>query len=249
MSKREKIIYLIFGVGCLFVFIGLIPAHYEICEINQYTEHEHCADYQLLPFFFIKAQKTLDAIGVAITALSTIAIAAFTYYLKKSTDRLWDAGERQLSHLEGTPERQLRAYVLIENGRVERDFGSKRLKAILTIKNSGQTPAYDLRHSSAVRFVPLEAGTGFFDDEVSKQKLIIAPNGQVPIEIYSKLDFELENFHQYKAGGLKVLVYGQFKYRDAFKNIQTTDFIFEVTGDLWASKGMLRPTDSGNHAT
>ena len=106
MSKREKIIYLSVGVAYLILFIGLIPAHYKICEINQYTEHEHCTAYQVLPFLFIKVQKILNSLGVAITALATIAIAAFTYYLKKSTDKLWDAGERQLTHLKDASERQ-----------------------------------------------------------------------------------------------------------------------------------------------
>src|SRR4051812_21404513 len=34
--------------------------------------------------------------GGVLTALATLAIASFTLTLKRATDRLWDAGERQL---------------------------------------------------------------------------------------------------------------------------------------------------------
>src|SRR5205085_11515944 len=47
-----------------------------------------------------------------IIAFGTILIALFTYVLYRSTNKLWDAGERQLSHLETTAQRQLRAYIV-----------------------------------------------------------------------------------------------------------------------------------------
>jgi hypothetical protein len=76
--------------------ISLIPAHYEICEIAEKTKDEHCSSYQFVPFVGIKITQILDKAGAAITALATIAIAAFTFTLKAATDRLWKAGDEQL---------------------------------------------------------------------------------------------------------------------------------------------------------
>ena len=80
----------------------------------------------------------------------------------RSTDKLWEAGERQLKHLESTAERQLRAYVYV----VGKDFlvqGEEHERFInqIRILNSGQTPAYkfaspigdaDIAVSAAYRF-------------------------------------------------------------------------------------------------
>jgi hypothetical protein len=102
LGRREKIFWLV--VGAIFVvgFIALIPAHGEICKESQKTGEEACTSYRLVPFLVIEIGKILDALGVAITALATMAIAWFTWSLRRSTDRLWDADERQLKLLADT---------------------------------------------------------------------------------------------------------------------------------------------------
>jgi hypothetical protein len=57
---------------------------------------------------------------------------------------LWLATKRLVRGSEKTAERQLRAYVLVSSARVH-DFGIERPpKVEVVIKNSGQTPAFDL---------------------------------------------------------------------------------------------------------
>jgi hypothetical protein len=77
------------------------------------TSYTHCAaDHakryadQNAPNFFEKLNTvvvcegaTLDANGELVTAIATIFIAIFTLTLKQSTDRLWEAGERQIRAL------------------------------------------------------------------------------------------------------------------------------------------------------
>src|ERR1700737_1181327 len=106
--------------GCsMGVLAGLLAVAFEldfpgqICEYNQTTKHEDCTTYSLFPFLFIQIAKTLNDYGVAITAVATVAIGIFTLTLKLSTDRLWNAGEKQRRLYEDTAERQLRAYVHI----------------------------------------------------------------------------------------------------------------------------------------
>jgi hypothetical protein len=85
-----------------------------------------------------------------IIAFGTILIALFTYILYRSTNKLWDAGERQLRHLEDTAQRQLRAYIIakVDDVDVEQINGSEgeaMVSVKIAIKNTGQTPAHDLR--------------------------------------------------------------------------------------------------------
>jgi hypothetical protein len=96
MTRREKIFWLVLGAVYVVGLIALIPAHGAICKEGTKAGEEACTSYRLVPFIFIEIGKILDALGVAITALATIAIAWFTWSLRRSTDKLWDAGERQI---------------------------------------------------------------------------------------------------------------------------------------------------------
>jgi hypothetical protein len=96
MKRRENAFWLVLGTIYVVGLIALIPAHGEICKESAKTGEEACTSYSLLPFVFIKIGQALDALGVAITALATIAIAWFTWSLRRSTDKLWEAGERQI---------------------------------------------------------------------------------------------------------------------------------------------------------
>jgi hypothetical protein len=51
-----------------------------------------------------------------VLAVSTIGLWLATVSLQRTTNSLWEAGERQLRHSEGTAERQLRAYLSIMTG-------------------------------------------------------------------------------------------------------------------------------------
>jgi hypothetical protein len=108
MKRREKIFWLVLGAVYVVGLIALIPAHGEICKEGAKTGEEACTAYSLLPFLLVKVGQTLDALSVAITALATIAIAWFTWSLRRSTDKLWDAGERQLKLLADTSAAQSR---------------------------------------------------------------------------------------------------------------------------------------------
>jgi hypothetical protein len=99
LQRREKVFWLLTGLAMIVGVMSLIPAHYEICEVAEKTKDKDCASYQFVPFIGIKVAQILDKAGAAVTALATIFIALFTLTLKRATDRLWDAGERQLKLL------------------------------------------------------------------------------------------------------------------------------------------------------
>jgi len=70
----------------------------EICEQAKTAGQENCATYGVALFLTIKIGEFFDNHGGAIAAFATIAIAAFTWTLWQSTDKLWRAGEKQLEH-------------------------------------------------------------------------------------------------------------------------------------------------------
>jgi hypothetical protein len=97
----------IFGLILVFIFSWNSGFYGDICEYNNATYQKDCTSYEFAPFISIKAFKALNDYGAAITALAAVAIGVFTLTLKLSTDRLWEAGEKQRKLYETTAERQL----------------------------------------------------------------------------------------------------------------------------------------------
>jgi hypothetical protein len=99
MLKTREIVFVVLSVSAFWIVILVLQsdatAYGEICEYTQAGQKE-CTTHHIILVALWKIQKVLNDIGATITALATIAIAVFTYTLKKSTDKLWDAGERQL---------------------------------------------------------------------------------------------------------------------------------------------------------
>jgi hypothetical protein len=101
------------GIGVLFLFLTIAflswqsGTYAEHC--NDIQPHEKtCPSYNLAPFIFIEVAEFFHRFESAFVVLSTIAIAWFTYELrtvtgglKDSTDRLWEAGEKQIALVGG----------------------------------------------------------------------------------------------------------------------------------------------------
>ncbi len=73
----------------VFVLQSDSSAYYQICDTNQYTEHERCAPHHLLYVVFWYVGYVINPTSV--TAFATIAIAIFTYTLYQATRGLVDA--------------------------------------------------------------------------------------------------------------------------------------------------------------
>jgi hypothetical protein len=94
-----RVIYGLFAGLILLLFAAWSSgATGTICEYNQGTHQNQCSSYGLAVYVLVKAAEFLNFYGALITAIATIAIAAFTFTLKRSTDRLWEAGEKQFNH-------------------------------------------------------------------------------------------------------------------------------------------------------
>jgi hypothetical protein len=239
--------------GTVGVLAGLIAVAFElvqgqICEYNQATEHEDCTTYSLFPFLLIQVFNTLNYYGVAITALATVAIGIFTLTLKLSTDKLWEAGEKQRRLYEDTAERQLRAYVFFESGYVKLIATEKGqfLDATIQFKNFGQTPAYkfvnwmiiDIRNTSSPPF-----------DEQARAGVegIIGPSG-VSVFNGHKGPLGPTDIDDIRNGAKTIFIWGRIDYVDAFKTPRF--FIFyaqngiEIPGVGWQISSSNKPNEA-----
>ena len=70
------------------------PLEGEICE-NANPKND-CASYNVIFYSAWQFATVLNHWSALIVAFAALAIGYFTYTLKQSTDKLWDAGERQL---------------------------------------------------------------------------------------------------------------------------------------------------------
>jgi hypothetical protein len=91
LIRRKRLFW--FGITLLVVGIAslVLPPYGGYCESNLANKY-YCAAYEMMVALFA----FVDAHNGAVTAIATIFIGLFTYTLKRSTDKMWDAGERQI---------------------------------------------------------------------------------------------------------------------------------------------------------
>jgi hypothetical protein len=151
-----------------------------------------------------------------ITAFSTVAIAVFTFVLYRATNKMWDAGERQLLHLEDTAERQLRAYVFTAGGVISLMTTEDRrnyLEISIGIKNFGQTPAYHF--SSWSRADIFDANYPIFEIAKSDEMSIVGPAASRDAVIV-KGPITDSDLSAIRDGSKRIFVWGRIDYIDAF---------------------------------
>ncbi len=95
LIRRKRLFW--FGAGLLAVGLTflILPPYSAYCE-EDHTNNYYCSIYELA----VALSAFVETYSGAFTALATIAIAWFTLTLKRSTDKLWEAGESQLRHAE-----------------------------------------------------------------------------------------------------------------------------------------------------
>jgi hypothetical protein len=96
--RRKKIFWLAIGAVFLIGFIFL--AYSQICETNAETKQDNCSRRHMVVVALWHASKFFDDHNGAFTALFTIVLSISTIGLWTATNKLYDAGERQLKLIE-----------------------------------------------------------------------------------------------------------------------------------------------------
>lgn len=225
---------------------------------THYSENKECPPFHV---FLVKISAAiLEKLGEPAwaTVAATIFIAAFTGTLWWSTHRLWKAGEIH-------SERQLRAYILVSEGRVFADHGMNRFFNIsvgshpsskFQFKNFGQTPAYDLQILTEIvlekwplnptKLLPIDFNKG-------RSSEILGPGG-VRDQSYTAPDgrpvLTNEDITGLMNGSLAIFVYGEMHYKDAFGKDRITKYRYFTGGPMNLAGGMtLTAHYDGNEAT
>jgi len=204
---------------------------------NDQTGYQSCATMHEAIFrlgYFIWDHAGHDNI----VAFGTVMIALFTYVLYRSTHKLWDSHERQLGHLERTAKRELRAYIVTEVTDLIWPNNWQGIASVrIAIKNTGQTPAHDLRTVSRTALYDYPFPPDFDFTLISGEDPsvgLLGPGQPTETEGNSDpLSGDDWIVIRHGDGKQRLCTYGTVTYRDAFGDSQWTNFcvshVFEVT--------------------
>jgi hypothetical protein len=164
--------------------------------------------------------------------------------------------ERILAQMEDTAVRDLRAYVGVS--RIKLDISNMQTpEGLVEIQNFGKTPAYKVRHWTAIGIQPYPPNEGLPELPVTAKSSVTTIFPQIKNLGHVALKKPLPQGITPGTRELTVYVYGRISYEDAFKNDRYSNFRFifggeeesvmykDEKGKLW---GAMRPDVEGNDA-
>jgi hypothetical protein len=175
-------------------------------------------------------------------------VALFTLLLVIATIFLWIAALCSLRYSRESAERQLRAYICLYGGSIRLlQVGQQAFfEGYVTLKNFGQTPAYD--HSCWIRIDVKDASQPPFDI-VAKglTKAIIAPDGEANLPVHWG-PVSAQDLTDIRIEAKRIFIWGESNYIDAFRKSRYFKFYYwnakETPGKGWG----LLPSDKSDEA-
>jgi hypothetical protein len=163
--------------------------------------------------FFAQIAAFAKANGEAITAIATLLLTFVTAGLVVMA-------RRQIV----TSRAQLRAYVAVESGQIFA-LANQRLRALVIVKNYGQTPAYKFRMIAGLGMAPSFAELPP-PGSVPPQSIlgVLAPSGVFQWVWSPPHVVNAQTFTEILEERLRLFVYGDVHYEDAFGNPRTMKF-------------------------
>jgi hypothetical protein len=153
--------------------------------------------------------------------------------------------------LMSTARRQLRAYVLISSAQIH-DFGIEHPPRVeVIIKNSGQTPAFDLLSwgGMIIEKFPLNIELALPPPDIKQSQTAQGPGDSSSHSITAGRPLTKIETDVVIAGGMAIYVFGEIKYKDIFKTERSTRFRMMYGGGGGAAPdGALTFCEEGNDA-
>lgn len=165
-----------------------------------------------------------------------------------------DAAKNTAITMEETAERELRAYMMVNEAEIVNDPepGYSGAYVYIHIKNFGQTPATDIRlaTSALIRERPLSSPPLILDPSIKLMTLgILAPGDTLRSRFEIPLMEGTGNGFDIAKRTHAFYVFGIFQYRDAFHHERVTRFCYMRTGEYWTTNGHMDVCQEGNDAT
>jgi hypothetical protein len=184
-----------------------------------------------------------------VSAIFTVILAIATWALYRATRNLVRGAEE-------TAERQLRAYVLVSSAKVTNLTnlveGNGIPEAIVVIKNSGQTPAYDLHNVTGFTADsypprPTIKLTISDKDSIVQTTMPLGPGDTTASNTLGKILTDPQKASLADGTGV-VYVYGTIRYRDVFGKHRCTKYRLMIGGPVGVRGGQLTACEEGNEA-
>jgi hypothetical protein len=217
------------GFGIAFLIVGTSET-FQSC-IGEHYHHESSETLKEgLAQFLIMFKVGSGCSGEFVHKNAEAIIALFTVILGIATWLLWRATRALVIGAEDTSKRQLRAYVIIQGTRFE--IKNNRFISHFIIKNTGQTPAHNLRtiSNTCVLLHPLSKEFDFSIPEPGEPSvgLLGASQEVASASSLGPSDTRKEEFDEASSdeGWLRIYTYGTVSYFDIFNDPQWTNFCF-----------------------
>lgn len=173
-------------------------------------------------------------------------LVLFTAMVFGATWLLWRATDKLVTGAEDTARRQLRAYVGIE--KLESEWGRPQGDLVTTVrvKNSGQTPAYNVVLRNTVALVST-VGPRTFEEppENARRPMSTLAAGGATEMLPKTNELTDRDCAAIRSGIMNLYLYGRIDYTDVFKIAQYTTF----RAYFHPGKSRWRHCDEGNEAT
>jgi hypothetical protein len=212
--------------------LGATSRVYPCILISQYQSSNNQSSYQSCTALHEGIARLLVFSWAYVThdnviAASTVIVAVFTVTLWFSTYELWMAGERH-------SERELRAYIVGTTSAQYRNLSTPSPYSILSFKNSGKTPAFDVRvwTTSAVAVYPMNERPSAPRNDPGYQSSVgvVGPGADFHNEIASDIVVTPPEHAEVIAGRAAFYIYGEIAYRDSFGIERTASFCHFTAG-------------------
>ena len=181
-------------------------------------------------------QTGLNAVGVGLlffTLCATIAAALYagraavaTHAAAAAAHASAATANQTLRTMQDTAERQLRAYVHIQDTNILDLDNPEKLKVTFLVKNHGQTPAYEVSYACHVFWDndPLLTKYGI-GSIVPVHVITLGPGATIRQSAKPMPAFTKDQIEEVKGGGKAIYLQGVIAYTDAFGRPQTTEFM------------------------
>ncbi len=173
----------------------------------------------------------------------------------KAATNAAEAAEKAVTNAQAHAAQELRAYVSLESAHIEirdvpNNLTSKRLRVVLDIKNSGQTPAYDVTTSFVCEVWDIpHIGATYREVEQRNDrdgKSIVGPGATFEIRL-NDLIIPYSDVSLIDGGMKKIYIWGRVDYRDIFNEwrwVRTRLRSLELSKNVWK----VGPCQEGNEA-
>jgi hypothetical protein len=214
----------------LIVKAALAKSAEEVAKDNQDRAERQVSDRRTL---------WLSGITAVILTLQLVVFGLQAHRLQQSikemkiateaTKTAAHAAETTVETMNATARRQLRAYVAIDDSLINRVDQQAQPEAVITIKNYGQTPAYQFAVSTQMALV------SSFDEAlpVPEPDSILghlAPGAEFTVRLSALFTISNAQYAQLPNGAVSIFVYGIIRYVDTFGKHHFTRFRTMIGG-------------------